>query len=90
MWNFCSDFEFSRSRGPLAVPPDMAEDDVTPEQLAAIAAENEEPQAVNYKAPGKITLKEIHDLDKEDDSLRKYKETLLGPGVAEAGNATDE
>lgn len=68
----------------------MAEDDVTPEQLAAIAAENEEPQAVNYKAPAKMTLREIHDLDKEDDSLRKYKETLLGPGVAEAGNATEE
>lgn len=68
----------------------MAEDDVTPEQLAAIAAENEEPQAVNYKAPAKMTVKEIHDLDKDDDSLRKYKETLLGPGVAEAGNAPDE
>lgn len=62
----------------------MAEDDVTPEQLAAIAAENEEPQAVNYKAPSKMTLKEIHDLDQGDDSLRKYKETLLGPGVTEA------
>lgn len=68
----------------------MAEDDVTPEQLAAIAAENEEQQAVNYKAPAKMTLQEIHNLDKEDESLRKYKETLLGPGVTEAGNATDE
>lgn len=83
-------FKFILSRRPLALFPDMAEDDVTPEQLAAIAAENEEQQAVNYKAPAKMTLQEIHNLDKEDESLRKYKETLLGPGVAEAGNATDE
>lgn len=64
----------------------MAEDDVTPEQLAAIAAENEEPEPVNYKPPAQKSVKEIHDLDKDDESLRKYKETLLGPGVTCAGN----
>lgn len=62
----------------------MAEDDVTPEQLAAIAAENEEPVSVNYKPPAQKTLQEIHELDKEDESLRKYKEALLGSGVAPA------
>ncbi|XP_056135799.1 rho GDP-dissociation inhibitor 1-like [Lampris incognitus] len=62
----------------------MAEDDVTPEQLAAIAAENEEQEAVNYKPPAQKTLQEIHELDKEDESLRKYKEALLGSGTAEA------
>lgn len=60
----------------------MAEDDVTPEQLAAIAAENEEQVSVNYKPPAQKTLQEIHELDKEDESLRKYKEALLGSGAA--------
>ncbi|XP_037546033.1 rho GDP-dissociation inhibitor 1 [Nematolebias whitei] len=62
----------------------MAEDEVTPEQLAAIAAENEEPEPVDYKPPAQKSVKEIHELDKDDESLRKYKEALLGPGVAEA------
>ncbi len=44
---------------------DMAEDEVTPEQLAAIAAENEEPEPVNYKPPAQKSVKEIHDLDKD-------------------------
>lgn len=65
----------------------MAEDEVTPEQLAAIAAENEEPEPVNYKPPAQKTVKEIHDLDKDDESLRKYKEALLGSGVSEADPA---
>lgn len=68
----------------------MAEDEVTPEQLAAIAAENEEPEPVNYKPPAQKSMKEIQDLDKDDESLRKYKEALLGPGIAEAGNAVSE
>ncbi|XP_059200108.1 rho GDP-dissociation inhibitor 1-like [Centropristis striata] len=62
----------------------MAEDEVPVEQLEAIAAENEEQEPVNYKPPAQKSLKEIHDLDKDDESLRKYKETLLGPGASEA------
>ncbi|XP_042341685.1 rho GDP-dissociation inhibitor 1-like [Plectropomus leopardus] len=62
----------------------MAEDDVTTEQLAAIAAENEEPEPVNYKAPAQKTVKEIQEMDKDDESLRKYKETLLGSGATES------
>lgn len=76
-----------RSHHAAALVPDMAEDEVTPEQLAAIAAENEEPEPVNYKPPAQKSVKEIQDLDKDDESLRKYKETLLGPGVTFAGNA---
>ncbi|CAL8333446.1 unnamed protein product [Lota lota] len=60
----------------------MAEDNVTPEQLAAIAAANEESEKVNYKAPAQKTLQEIQELDKDDESLRKYKEALLGAGAA--------
>ncbi|XP_053711984.1 rho GDP-dissociation inhibitor 1-like [Synchiropus splendidus] len=57
----------------------MADDEVTPEQLAAMAAENEDcTEQVNYKAPAKKSVQEIHELDKDDESLRKYKETLLG------------
>lgn len=63
----------------------MAEDEVTPEQLAAIAAENEEPEPVNYKPPAQKSVKEIQELDKDDESLRKYKEALLGPGITEIG-----
>lgn len=74
----------------LPLHPDMAEDEVTQEQLAAIAAENEEPEPVNYKPPAQKSVKEIQDLDKDDESLRKYKEALLGPGVTEAGNAVSE
>ncbi|KAF3851887.1 hypothetical protein F7725_005242 [Dissostichus mawsoni] len=66
----------------------MAEDDVTPEQLAAIAAENEEPDSVNYKPPAQKSLKEIQELDKDDESLRKYKETLLGSGPSGADPTT--
>lgn len=72
---------------PPALSPDMAEDEVTPEQLAAIAAENEEPEPVNYKPPAQKSVKEIHDLDKDDESLRKYKEALLGSGISESGKA---
>ncbi|KAJ3614086.1 hypothetical protein NHX12_017663 [Muraenolepis orangiensis] len=60
----------------------MADDNVTPEQLQAIAAENEESEKVNYKAPAQKTLQEIQELDKDDESLRKYKEALLGAGAA--------
>ncbi|XP_060700749.1 rho GDP-dissociation inhibitor 1 [Hemiscyllium ocellatum] len=57
----------------------MAEQEPTPEQLAAIAAENlEEESTVTYKAPAQKSLQEIEELDKDDESLRKYKETLLG------------
>uniref|UniRef100_A0A3P9N6P0 Rho GDP-dissociation inhibitor 1 n=1 Tax=Poecilia reticulata TaxID=8081 RepID=A0A3P9N6P0_POERE len=59
----------------------MAEDEVTPEQLAAIAAENEEPEPVNYKPPAQKSVKEIQELDKDDESLRKYKEALLDPNA---------
>lgn len=57
---------------------------MTKEQLAAIAAENEEPEAVNYKPPAQKSLKEIQELDKDDESLRKYKEALLGSVDADA------
>lgn len=63
----------------------MAEQDPTPEQLAAIAAANEESEnQVNYKPPAQKSLQEIQELDKDDESLRKYKEALLGKANAVA------
>lgn len=57
----------------------MAEHEPTPEQLAQIAAENEEDEhCVNYKPPAQKTIQEIQNLDQDDESLRKYKEVLLG------------
>ncbi|KAM9346364.1 rho GDP-dissociation inhibitor 1 isoform 1-T2 [Symphorus nematophorus] len=57
----------------------MAEQEPTAEQLAAIASTNEEDEkAPNYKPPAQKSLQEIQELDKDDESLRKYKEALLG------------
>ena len=63
----------------------MAEQEPTPEQLAAIAAENEEEDRVNYRPPAQKSLQEIQELDKDDESLRKYKEALLGASPVSAG-----
>ncbi|XP_035252964.1 rho GDP-dissociation inhibitor 1 [Anguilla rostrata] len=56
----------------------MAEQEPTPEQLAAIAAENENTETVDYRPPAQKSLQEIQELDKDDESLQKYKEALLG------------
>lgn len=63
----------------------MAEHEPTPEQLAAIAAENEEREVVNYKPPAQKSLQEIQELDRDDESLRKYKEALLGSTTLAVG-----
>lgn len=36
----------------------------------------------NYKPPPEKTIEQIMEADKEDESLRKYKETLLGAAKA--------
>ncbi|XP_015680644.1 rho GDP-dissociation inhibitor 1 [Protobothrops mucrosquamatus] len=57
----------------------MAEQEPTHEELAQIAAENEEDEhSINYKPPAQKSIQEIQELDKDDESLRKYKEALLG------------
>lgn len=64
----------------------MAEQEPTPEQLAEIAAANAESEAaLNYKAPAQKSLQEIQELDKDDESLRRYKEALLGKASVLAG-----
>ncbi|NWR25222.1 GDIR1 inhibitor, partial [Emberiza fucata] len=66
----------------------MAEQEPTAEQLAQIAAENEEDEhSVNYKPPAQKSIQEIQELDKDDESLRKYKEALLGAVTVSAAPA---
>ncbi|XP_076458778.1 rho GDP-dissociation inhibitor 1-like [Babylonia areolata] len=52
------------------------------EQVEAVAQEDENDDNPDYKAPAPKSLDEILQQDKEDESLRKYKEQLL----AEAGS----
>lgn len=42
----------------------------------------EEELESNYKPPPEKTIEQILETDKEDESLRKYKETLLGEAKA--------
>lgn len=53
------------------------------EQQTAPAVEDDEDHP-NYKPPAAKSLKDIVEADKEDPSLQKYKETLLGAATAEA------
>ncbi|GAB6020407.1 hypothetical protein CHUAL_003108 [Chamberlinius hualienensis] len=48
-----------------------------------VTGEEGENVASNYKPPPERSLQEILEADKEDESLRKYKETLLGLAVTQ-------
>ncbi|XP_019213650.2 rho GDP-dissociation inhibitor 3 [Oreochromis niloticus] len=41
--------------------------------------EEEDERNLNYNPPAQKSLQEIQELDKDDESLVKYKQTLLGP-----------
>lgn len=51
----------------------MSEELKTPDDI-----ENESDVDANYKPPPEKTIEQILEADKDDESLRKYKETLLG------------
>jgi len=58
----------------------------TEEQVTPI--EDEEPEETpGYKAPAQKSLDEIKNLDADDESLVKYKQTLLGGAAAGAGES---
>lgn len=61
----------------LSVHIEMSEKEEvsTPEEL-------EHENETNYKPPPEKTIEEILQIDQEDESLRKYKETLLGQAQA--------
>uniref|UniRef100_A0A3B4X4U9 Rho GDP dissociation inhibitor (GDI) gamma n=1 Tax=Seriola lalandi dorsalis TaxID=1841481 RepID=A0A3B4X4U9_SERLL len=46
--------------------------------------EEEDERNLNYNPPALKSLQEIQELDKDDESLVKYKQTLLGTGPATA------
>ncbi|XP_018423231.1 PREDICTED: rho GDP-dissociation inhibitor 1-like [Nanorana parkeri] len=47
-------------------------------EIKAVDDEIEDETDLNYKAPEKKSLQEIQELDKDDESLIKYKQALLG------------
>ena len=47
--------------------------------------EEEDERNLNYNPPAQKSLQEIQELDKDDESLVKYKQTLLGTGPLTAG-----
>lgn len=51
--------------------------------------DEEDERNLNYNPPAQKSLQEIQDLDKDDESLVKYKQTLLGPGPVTAGVCVD-
>ena len=54
------------------------------EVQAVAGAEEEEEKDLGYKTPAFKSLDEIMKQDTEDESLKKYKEQLLGGGSANA------
>lgn len=56
----------------------MSETENKPEDKKEV--EEDDVQS-NYKPPKKKTIEELAKLDSEDESLRKYKEALLGEAL---------
>nr|CAB3222853.1 rho GDP-dissociation inhibitor 1-like [Phallusia mammillata] len=57
----------------------MAEEDTVPvEELQKLEVEDGDELTPGYKAPAKVDLQTIQDLDADDESLQKYKKELLG------------
>uniref|UniRef100_A0A8C5WH22 Rho GDP dissociation inhibitor n=1 Tax=Leptobrachium leishanense TaxID=445787 RepID=A0A8C5WH22_9ANUR len=67
--------EIWRANGRLNVYKDIMADK---EEIKPAEEEHEDEPDLNYKAPEMKSLQEIQDLDKDDESLVKYKQTLLG------------
>nr|XP_033500835.1 rho GDP-dissociation inhibitor 1 [Epinephelus lanceolatus] len=65
----------------------MAEQEPTQEQVNVCKVDTEEDDTnPNYRPPAQKSLDEIQQLDAEDESLRKYKEALLGKEVKVAAD----
>lgn len=47
--------------------------------------EEDDDKNLNYNPPAQKSLLEIQEMDKDDESLVKYKQTLLGPKAMSAG-----
>lgn len=55
------------------------------ESTAVPVTEEEDERDLNYQPPAQKSLQEIQELDKDDESLNKYKQTLLGSGPVVLG-----
>lgn len=53
------------------------------EQEHHLEEEHSDDVSVNYVPPPQKTIEELVAADQEDESLRKYKETLLGNAITE-------
>lgn len=60
-------------------------DEISEKDLAELKIEETDEESTNYKAPAKKTIDELNQLDAEDESLRKYKEALLGSNEGASG-----
>lgn len=60
----------------------MTENDPEPQ---VVEDDDELDSKLNYKPPPQKSLKELQEMDKDDESLTKYKKTLLGDGPVVAG-----
>uniref|UniRef100_A0A8C6KI47 Rho GDP dissociation inhibitor (GDI) gamma n=1 Tax=Nothobranchius furzeri TaxID=105023 RepID=A0A8C6KI47_NOTFU len=47
--------------------------------LISLLPEEDNERKLNYNPPAQKSLQEIQEMDKDDESLVKYKQTLLGP-----------
>ncbi|XP_068102533.1 rho GDP-dissociation inhibitor 1-like isoform X2 [Hyperolius riggenbachi] len=47
-------------------------------EIKAVEDDTEDETDLNYRAPEKKSLQEIQEMDKDDESLMKYKQALLG------------
>ena len=56
-----------------------------PEGAQTVQLGEDEDSPLNYRPPPEKSLKEIVEADQEDDSLRKYKEALLGQAAKAEG-----
>jgi len=54
------------------------------------APELEDNLSDSYNAPKKVSLEQLSKMDQEDESLRKYKEALLGKAVSSAYSPKDD
>ena len=54
----------------------MAEPSV--EELKKLEVKDDDEVTPGYKAPAKVDLKTLQELDADDESLQKYKKDLLG------------
>lgn len=55
--------------------------------IKPIEDDADDETSLNYKAPEKKSLQEIQEMDKNDESLNKYKQALLGNMPATVGES---